>query len=70
MKLKRTLALIGAVLLLGLYLATFVLAILDKSATMGMFKASVACTILIPVMLYAYTLVYKWTKNRNKENDQ
>lgn len=69
-KLKRILAWVGIVLLVGMYLATFLLAIFDRSASMSMFRASVGCTILVPVMLYAYTLVYKWTKDRDKKNEQ
>ncbi len=69
-KFKRILAWAGIVLLVGMYLATFLLAIFDHSASMSMFRASVGCTILVPVMLYAYTLVYKWTKDRDKEDKQ
>lgn len=65
---KRILAIIGVVLLVGMYLATLILAIFDRSASMSMFKAAAACTILIPIMLYAYTLVYKWTKDKNDKD--
>lgn len=65
-KFKRTLALIGAVLLIVLYVSTLIFALFDHSASMGLLKASIACTILLPVLLYAYTLVYKISK---KEDD-
>lgn len=65
-KFKRTLALIGAVLLIVLYVSTLIFALFDYSASMGLLKASIACTILLPVLLYAYTLVYKISK---KEDD-
>ena len=58
-KMKRFLALFGAVLLFALYGSTLFFAFTDRSAAMGMLKASIACTIIIPVLLYAYTLVYK-----------
>lgn len=58
-KLKRIFALIGAVLLILLYVSTLVFALLDHSAFLGLLKASVACTILLPVLLYGYALVYK-----------
>lgn len=63
MKLKRILALIGAVLLFAMYASTLIFAFLDHSATKGLLKASIACTILIPVLLYAYTLVYRVAKS-------
>lgn len=66
-KFKRTLALIGAVLLIALYISTFVFALFDHSASLGLLKASIACTILLPVLLYAYTLVYKISKKDDDE---
>lgn len=66
-KTKRILAWIGIILLVGMYIATLILAILDNSATMSMFKAATGCTILVPVLIYAYTLVYRILKPDNKE---
>ncbi len=63
MKLKRILALIGAVLLFAMYASTLIFALFDHSATKGLLKASIACTILVPVLLYAYTLVYRVAKS-------
>jgi len=59
LKIKRILALIGAILLFSMYASTLVFAFLDQSAAKGLLKASIACTIIIPVLLYAYTLVYR-----------
>ena len=61
-KLKRILALIGALLLLALYASTLVTALMDSPQAGNWFKASLACMIGIPVLLYAFMLVYKWTK--------
>lgn len=63
---KRILAILGIVLLLGLYAATFVFALMKSPASTGMFKAAVYCTITVPVLLYGYSLVYKYRKDRNK----
>lgn len=64
---KRIFAIIGIILLIGMYASTLVFAIFDHSASQGLLKASIACTILVPVLLYAYTLVYK--RVNNKEDD-
>lgn len=69
-KLKRILAWTGIILLVGMYVITLILAIVDSSTTGVMFKASFACSFLIPVMLYAYMLVYKWTKDRNDSDKE
>ena len=52
-KVRRILAILGIVVLVALYICTLVSALFDSVATMGFFKASVAMTILVPVMLYA-----------------
>lgn len=68
-KVKRILALVGAILLFGMYASTLVFALIDHSSTMGLLKASIACTIIRPVLLYAYTLVYKIAKGSDKPGD-
>lgn len=62
---KRILALIGVILLLGMYIVTFVFAMMKNPASDGLFKASIFCTLTIPILLYGYQLVYKLLKNRN-----
>ena len=66
-KTKRILALIGALLLALMYLSTLVFALIDRSKSLGLFKASVACTILVPVLLYAYSLFYRLSKRKDQE---
>ena len=56
-RLKRIFALAGALLLACMYIATLVFALMDSSAASGFFRASVAATILVPVLLYGYILV-------------
>lgn len=61
-KTKRILAVCGVILLVALYLSTLIFALFDSSKSMGLFKTSIAFTILVPVLLYAYTLFYKLSK--------
>lgn len=58
-KIKRIMALVLAFFLVALYIATLIFAITDNPQTMSLFKASVALTIFVPVMIYAYQLVYR-----------
>lgn len=69
-KVKRILALIGVILLLAMYGSTLVFAIIDNSDSMSMFKASIAATIIIPVLLWAYTLVFKLVKKDDDSQDE
>ena len=66
-KTKRILALLGVILLAALYLSTLFFAIFDSQNTMWLFKASIAATILLPVLLYAYTLFYRLS-HKNKDD--
>lgn len=65
--LKRILAAIAAILLIAMYVSTLVFAFIDHSKTLGLLKASIACTIILPCLLYAYSLVYKISKHNDLE---
>ena len=73
-KIKRILALVGAALLACMYICTLVFALMDSPAATGFFRASVAATILIPVLLYAYILIARLLKGSGSDsvpdNDQ
>lgn len=61
-KLKRILAILLAIFLVGLYITTLVMAIIDHSETQNMLKASIFATVVIPVLIWTYTLIYKLLK--------
>ncbi|MCR5788934.1 MAG: hypothetical protein K6G83_03520 [Lachnospiraceae bacterium] len=63
---KRIFALFGAVLLAGMYLLTLYFALTDSSYTKGMLMASIAATIIVPVMLYGYIVLYRLLKKDNR----
>lgn len=65
-KVQRILALLGVVLLLAMYGSTMFFAISGSPNSEGWFKASIACTIIVPVFLYANVLVYRYLKNRDE----
>lgn len=63
-KLKRISALIGAILLLGMYLITLVLGLTASPATKNMLMASIACTVILPCLIYGFMLVARVLDNR------
>lgn len=65
-KIQRILALLGVVLLLAMYGSTMFFAISGSPNSEGWFKASIACTIIVPVFLYANVLVYRYLKDRDE----
>lgn len=66
MNIKRIIAILGIVILAVLYIATFVAALLTTPAAPQMFKACVYATVAIPVIMYAYLLIYKLVKNKSE----
>ena len=66
-KVKQILAIIGIVLLVLLYLSTLICAIIDRTETMRLFQASIMATVIIPVLLWAYSFIYKLIKKNAKD---
>jgi quinol-cytochrome oxidoreductase complex cytochrome b subunit len=61
-RIKRILSLIGVILLVSIYLLTLVGALTHSKYSDALFQASVYSTIVVPVMLYGYMLVYRIIK--------
>lgn len=66
-RIKQILALAGVVFLVCMYAATLIFALIDSPAAPGLFKASVAATILIPVLLYAFIMIARLLKDHNDD---
>lgn len=67
---KRIFAIIGVILLVSLYILTLVMALTDNTSTMRMLEASVLVTIIIPVLIWTYTFIYRLLKKKDdSQND-
>lgn len=66
---KRLIALLGVILLVLLYLSTLVFSLMDSEFASSMFKISIAGTIVIPVLLYAYLMFYRLSERNNEDAD-
>lgn len=74
-KVKQILAILGVVLLLGLYVITLIMAVTDNTSTLSMLEASVVATILIPILMWAYSFIYRLLKkyygsDKDKNDDK
>lgn len=69
-KTKRILALAGAVLLVILYAATLIFALIDSPWAYDMFKICLGMTIILPVLLYAYNLMYRALKHDDESEEK
>ena len=57
MNVKRILALVGIVLLIGIYLISLIFALIDHPLKSSMMYASLYGTVVIPALIYAFILV-------------
>lgn len=69
-KTKQVLAMIGIILLVSLYVITLVCAITDNTSTMQVFMASVFATVVIPVMIWAYSFIFRLIKKNSQEKEE
>lgn len=60
----RILALIGVALLAALYVTTLILALSDSPNAGNLLMASIAATILIPVLIYTYQFIYRLIRDK------
>ena len=67
-KMKRFLALITVVILVLLYAATLIFALIDSPWAFSMFKACIGMTVILPALLYIYFWIYK-VLNKNSYDD-
>ena len=61
-KIKRILAILGAIILAGLYISTIVCALSSNENYMDMLMASVYATVIIPVLIWHILLYIRWSR--------
>lgn len=64
-KFKRIFALLGVVILVAMYLITLVFALSSSPNANNMLMASIACTVIVPCLLYGMILIARVLDNRN-----
>lgn len=64
-KIKRLAAWIGIIVIVGMYLLTLILGLTANENTKGWLMASIVCTVVIPVLIYAMILVMKVLDQRH-----
>ncbi len=62
---KRILAILGLILIIGLFAATIILAVAGSPNTFPLFCLSLVALIVVPVLLWAYTFIYRLLSGRS-----
>ncbi len=68
-KVKRIIALLGIILLLALYVAALILAIIGSEEALNLLKAAIYATVVLPVLLWAYSFIYRLIKKHYGEDE-
>ena len=68
-KSKRIIALIGALILIGLYLLVLVLGITASPAKKDLLMAAIGCTVVIPCLIYGMMLIARVLGERSESED-
>lgn len=66
-KAKQILAIIGIIILIGMYAATIICALSASENFMSMLMASIYASAVIPVLIWAFTFISKLVKKDNTE---
>ncbi len=66
-KIKRVLAMIAVIFLVSLYGLTLYAALTSSPDSHALFQASLYCTVAVPIMIYAYILVYRLLKKDSQD---
>ncbi len=64
---KQIAAVVGLLLIVGMYVASFVFALMAKPGAEGMFMASLVATVIVPIVLYIFIALDKWAKRNAPE---
>ena len=70
MNAKRILALVGIVILVGIYLTSLVFALIDHPMKSSMLYASLYATIVIPALIYAFLLIGRLLRKEEPSDEE
>lgn len=68
-KVRQILAIIGIIILVGMYIATLVCALSGSENFMSMLMASIYTSMVIPVLIWALTFLYKLFNKDNSDTN-
>lgn len=68
-KVKRISAIIGIILILSMYILSFIAAIFATEKAPGLFLASIFSTLAIPILIHLFTSTYKWVHRNDPSED-
>lgn len=68
-KAKQVLAIIAIVVLLSMYVLSFIFALIHNSFAQTMLKISIICTSVIPIIIYIIMMFFKLGHRKDSDED-
>lgn len=56
---KKIIAILGIIVLVGLYASTLIFAFLDSELSFQLLQVSIFCSVAIPILVYVCNMLYK-----------
>jgi amino acid transporter len=69
-KLKQITAIVVVIILIALYVITLLTAIFDPTETRSWFRASIFATVVVPVLLWAYLMIFRLIRRNDEDEGQ
>ena len=70
MNVKRIAAILGIVLLAGIYLLSLIFALIDHPMKSSMMYASLYATVVIPALIYAFILIGRLLHKDDSDDEE
>lgn len=70
MNVKRIAAILGIVLLAGIYLLSLIFALIDHPMKSSMMYASLYATVVIPALIYAFMLIGRLLHKDDSDDEE
>ena len=67
---KRIVAVVAVVFLLGLYVLTLISVLLSSEYSADMFKACIFSSVMIPILFYGYSIIFRLVSKKDKRQDE
>lgn len=67
---KRIAALLGVILLVGMYVLTLISGIFARPESGGLFRVCIYCSITVPCLLYGFELIYRVLRRREEQEQE
>ena len=64
---QRIFAFIGIIILIGMYVITLILGLTGSEKTLGALMAAIACTVIVPTLIYGMMLMTRVLSGRGTD---